>query len=521
MSRNDDVEVGIKSIQIIKIEGNKFTFDFDAFAHIVEKNEICKDLPVAVIIINGALRTGKSFFSNFIIRHLKNINKNNMNNVDSIDSTDSTNNINNIRDDILIDYFVSRRGTDIQTLGIWALDEIFVYDGKAIVLMDTQGIFDQELNQAMTIALISLSTIVSSYQIYNLDKRIQEDHLCNMAYFSAYSSLISNTDNTKIGQTLCLLVRDWANFDNNYDLERCDSETEAYKSNFLENTRTTDKVKLDTRKKIHDTYDNVVVRLCPHPGHIVTEGKFSGRLSEVREDFKIHVEHIIKKLLIDLESKRIGSNQTLLCGELPVYLREYVNLYENVKDSLPEAMTILATTEKICQENARNKTVHFYREQMMSRIKTRIMNKEDINAWHESCARDAHKFFNKLYIMGKDEDIKKVHNDIMNDITEEHKQCLLCAKEITIFNMMYKFITDILRYINSHVDLLNELFLKNVFLFLGILYMFTSFLPFGSTFFAGLIRYVVCILIGLYACLYLKDQKAKEHNELCIDTKNI
>lgn len=497
MSKNEIIG-GIRSVQIIKIEGTKFTFDYDAFVGIVDKNEKCKDLPISVIIINGALRTGKSFFSNFIIRYLKELNNND--------------NINN--DNVLTDYFVSRRGADVQTLGVWALDEIFVYDGKAIVLMDTQGIFDQELNQAMTIALISLSTIVSSYQIYNLDKRIQEDHLCNMAYFSAYSTLISNTDNTKIGQTLCLLVRDWPNFENNFDLDRCDAETDAYKNDFLENIKTVDKVKLETRKKIHDTYGNVVVRLCPHPGHIVTEGKFSGRLSEVRDDFKIHVEHIIKKMLEDLEPKRISKTQVLLCRELPLYLEKYVTLYENVKDSLPEAMTILETTEKICQENSRNKTVHFYREKMMSRIKTRVMTKEDIDAWHESCIRDAKKFFNKLYIMGKDEDLKKIHDIIMDDISNEHVQCLLLAKEKNMFTMIYKSVSELVKQLNLHVNLLSDLFLKNFLFLLIIVYMLTALLPIGGDLIASLVKYIVCVLSGIFLCLYLKEQTLYETHNL-------
>ena len=496
MFRNEIV--GIKSVQIIKIEGSKFTFDFDAFASIVDKNEKCKDLPVAIIIINGALRTGKSFFSNFIIRCLKNL------------TNDNNYLSNNQNSDMLTDYFVSRRGADVQTLGIWALDEIFIHDGKAIVLMDTQGIFDQELNQAMTIALISLSTIASSYQIYNLDKRIQEDHLCNMAYFSAYSSLLSNTDNTKIGQTLCLLVRDWPNFENNFDLERCDTETDTYKNSFFENIKTTDKVKLDTRKKIHDTYDNVVVKLCPHPGHIVTEGKFSGKLAEVRDDFKIHVDHIINTILKDLEPKRIGKNQVLLCRELPLYLKEYVTLYENVKDSLPEAMTILETTEKICQENSRNKTVHFYREKMMSRISTRIMTKEDIDAWHECCMRDAQKFFNKLYIMGKDDDIKKMRSDIMTDILNERTQCLLHAKEKSMVTLLFKGFGEFLKQFNLRIDLLSDIFLKNAFFILVILYMLTALLPFGGELIVTFIKYVFCVLGGMYLCLYLKEQQSFE-----------
>lgn len=479
------------SIQIIKIDGSRFVFDYDAFNYIINKNNKCKDLPVGVIIINGPLRTGKSFFTNFIIRHLKN------NNIE--------------QSNYFVDYFVSRRGTDIQTLGIWALDEIFIYNDMAIVLMDTQGIFDLELNQAMTIALISLSTIMSSYQIYNLDKRIQEDHLCNMAYFSAYSSLISNTNNCKIGQTLCLLVRDWANFENNYDLNRCDIETEKYKNDFLGITKNMDVVKKETRKKISDTYDNVVVRLCPHPGYLVTEGKFSGKLSEIREDFIIHVDHIINKILQDLKPKRIGTGQVLLCRELPNYLKEYVTLYENVKESLPEAMTILETTEKICQDNARTKTVHFYKEKMLSQLRIKRMTKEDIEAWNKSCSRDANKYFKKLYIMGSPESIQNVKKNIMNDIENEYQQFLLMARDKNIFNFIYDNIMNMINYILNG-NILTEFFVKNIMFLLIIMYIFTAFLPFGSEIIASVIRYSFCIFVGIHLSFYVRDNQI-EHKQ--------
>jgi atlastin len=170
---------------------------------------------------------------------------------------------------MLIDYFTSRRGKNIQTLGIWVLNKIFIHNGKAILLMDTQGIFDQELSQIMTIALISLSTIISSYQIYNLNKQIQEDYLCNMANFSSYTSSISNiNNNTKIGVTICLLVRDWEYFNNNFDINACNIET--YKNELLYNNTLLTTEQQHTRRKIFDIYNNILVRLCPYPGYLVT-----------------------------------------------------------------------------------------------------------------------------------------------------------------------------------------------------------------------------------------------------------
>jgi hypothetical protein len=487
----------IKSVQIIRIEGSKFIFDYELFDSIVKQNEACSNLPVAVIIINGALRTGKSFFSNFVIKHL---NKNNL----------DENNLEEGNDQVLKDYFVSRRGADVQTLGVWILNKIFIHNGKAIVLMDTQGIFDQELNQAMTIALISLSTIISSYQIYNLDKRIQEDHLCNMAYFSAYSSLVSNTDNTKIGQTLCLLIRDWQNYENNFDLEKCDIEADNYKNDFLQDNGLTDKIKIDTRKKIYDTYDDVVVRLCPHPGHLVTEGQFSGKLSEIRDDFKIHVEHIISEILDKIKPKRISGTQNLLCRELPNYMQQYVMLYENVKDSLPEAMTILETTEKICQENARTKTLHFYKEKMLSRLRSRSMTSGDIEVWHKGCLREAQKYFKKMYIMGKDTDIESVRQIISSDIECEYKQFLMLAQEKTILTSILNMVTQIINLMSTNFSSVqNGLIILCIILYFLSSFIPLSFIPSNGDFLGTMIRYSVCFLSGVWVyhnhCLDIKD----------------
>ena len=49
----------------------------------------------------------------------------------------------------------------------------------------------------------------------------------------------------------------------------------------------------------------------------------------------------------------------------------------------------------MCQENAKNKTLMFYNDMMMSRIRSRTMIKEDIEAWHKSCFRESQKFLNK------------------------------------------------------------------------------------------------------------------------------
>ena len=445
----------IKSVQIIKINDKKFTFDYEALNTIINNNNEYSNYPLCVIIINGALRTGKSFFSNFIIRHLLDLENNN--------NSDNT---------MLTDYFTSRRGKNIQTLGVWVLNKIFIRNNKAILLMDTQGVFDQELNQAMTVALISLSTIISSYQIYNLDKRIQEDYLCNMANFSSYTSSISNINKQKkIGNTLCLLVRDWEHFDNNFDMDKCNIETDTYRRELLCDTSMLTEEQKETRQKIFNIYNNVLVRLCPHPGHLVTENKFSGRLTDVRQDFKLHVGDIINRMLLSIKPKKILNGQYLLCRDFPSYLQQCINLYDNIEDTLPQTMTQLETTVKISQTKAIHDTVLRYINKMNKYINSKDSNNLNISTYHTDCKRDAIKYFNKLYIMGNDEERKTTYQDMITEITNEYNIILKNIKYDNRYNIAKLIINNIYKC-NKNIFSTNTILMS---VFLSIVYMIIIF----------------------------------------------
>lgn len=49
--------------------------------------------------------------------------------------------------------------------------------------------FDNETPMSLTACIFGLSTLLSSYQIYNVQNRIQEDNLQHLALFSEYGRL--------------------------------------------------------------------------------------------------------------------------------------------------------------------------------------------------------------------------------------------------------------------------------------------------------------------------------------------
>jgi len=152
------------------------------------------DTNVALVSVVGAFRTGKSFLLSWFLRYL---------NATSIpapeppaDGTPWYKSGGKLSEG---EKFEWRGGEVRHTTGIWMWSKPFLRklaDGStvAMILVDTQGMFDHETTMGLTAAIFGLSTLLSSYQIYNVSGRIQEDHLQQLALFAEYGRMALNTD---------------------------------------------------------------------------------------------------------------------------------------------------------------------------------------------------------------------------------------------------------------------------------------------------------------------------------------
>lgn len=71
--------------------------------------------------------------------------------------------------------FQWRGGKERQTTGIWMWSEPFIRSSTAagaqklaVLLMDTQGMFDNETTMTLTAQIFGLSTLVSSFQVSSI-----------------------------------------------------------------------------------------------------------------------------------------------------------------------------------------------------------------------------------------------------------------------------------------------------------------------------------------------------------------
>jgi hypothetical protein len=88
--------------------------------------------------------------------------------------------------------FKWRPGEKRQTTGIWLWSTPYIRklpgsdEPVAVLLMDTQGMFDSETSMNLTVSIFGLSALMASYQIYNVLARVQEDNLQHLATWAAY-----------------------------------------------------------------------------------------------------------------------------------------------------------------------------------------------------------------------------------------------------------------------------------------------------------------------------------------------
>lgn len=110
--------------------------------------------------------------------------------------------------------FKWRGGRTPETIGIWMWSEVFTHDfasGEkvAIILIDTQGLFEMGSEIHDWTTTFALSMLMSSVQCYNIMQNIQENDLQNLELFIHYGRLVHEQTNKKPFQKLVFIVRDW------------------------------------------------------------------------------------------------------------------------------------------------------------------------------------------------------------------------------------------------------------------------------------------------------------------------
>ena len=384
------------AVQIVSVgsEDDQYAFTF----HEDTLNEVLSKVPpgwkVSVISVVGAFRTGKSFLLSWFLRYLKLHGSTAPGGsqasggasgdgrvADSSEEEAWYSQFNSLGQH---DGFDWRGGAERNTTGIWiwnephylrrANPETGEMEDVAVILVDTQGMFDNETTMALTASIFGLSTLLSSYQIYNVDKRIQEDNLQQLALFSEYGRMALQSDEKtrrkddadakmKPFQRIEFLVRDWQNFDEEEDLEVMETEMNEYLDRYCE--------------RVFNRGTNLVPKAI--------------------------------------------RGRELTAAELGGYIKEYAKMFESGA-RFPEAATMLEATANANNSNATNLTIHEYKGKM-DRIAgpnvTSFLKPEELEEMHQRAVQECLEHFEGMATFGPERGIEMARENTLRNIRDD------------------------------------------------------------------------------------------------------
>nr|XP_022335990.1 uncharacterized protein LOC111132471 [Crassostrea virginica] len=238
-----------------------------------------KDKPVVIVSVAGEFRTGKSFLLNIFLKYLECGRKESDWLTGDIEGFEWRRGHKRVTRGV----HLWRRGHKRVTRGVHLWSEPFVMSGAlgdrvAVLLMDTPGLFDNDMTATDSAKVFVFSSLISSVQILNIKEHLQANDMQALETFTQYSSLvehISEHSDSKQRTPLVFLIRDWAD----KEAYRYGKEGgTAYVKKTLSDMESSQKEIKKLHENINSRFPNFYGFLLPHPGIAVTQKEFSGNV---------------------------------------------------------------------------------------------------------------------------------------------------------------------------------------------------------------------------------------------------
>ncbi|KAG5673110.1 hypothetical protein PVAND_003184 [Polypedilum vanderplanki] len=383
---------------------------------------LVSDREVVIVSIAGALRKGKSFLLNYMLRFLYANYRSLANPTKVINETNATNWLGDENEPLT--GFSWKSSTKRETTGILFWSDVFLYDSPmgeriAIYLMDTQGLFDHLSTPTDNIRIFSLNALMSSVQIMNIFNVIQESDIEYMQYATEVARFTAVDDESiKPFQKLIFLIRDWGSPDEyDYGLKGGNEFLKAFLKIKDYHTDELRKVRLHIQK----TFENVNGFLMPYPGKIVARNSsYDGNWKKIDEDFVDAMKELIHLIFEpkNLVTKTING-VAVKAFELAVYIKQYVELFKS--ESLPEAKSIYESTLDNQFQILMGKSVEIYL-QSIQLYQNNITKESEILSLHNISKAFSLKYFDQEKKFGNSEESLIYQNELEGKLEKAYDE---------------------------------------------------------------------------------------------------
>ena len=357
--------------------------------------------PVVVVSVAGAFRTGKSFLLNCMTRYLT--------------ATDKSRWLDNKTDS-----FEWKSGCDAHTKGIWMSPPIpgTLESGEeaVLVLLDTQGLFDDDSDTADSRQMFTLSTLFSSVQVLNLLGDLKSDDLDNLQLFAELSRLaVNQTENTPF-QDILFLIRDWYHT-GDYPLGKQGGNElvkKRMKSGIVEH-------RSPRTQHIEACFSNIGGFLLPHPGKSVTSNiEFAGSAKQMEGEFISALDELMSTLLSpERLVVKMNGNRPVTCREMATLIGTYTDVVKN--GDVPGPKSILQAVAEVNNMAAVNAELNIYMKKMNKLLAndSPMLYEELLERRHNEGKSEALDGLGHKMTMRDSTKSKDYYSFILNDMLDE------------------------------------------------------------------------------------------------------
>jgi len=308
------------------------------------------DKKVCVVSVVGKFRTGKSFLLNVFLRYLNHLESGGLVSDESWLTNEST-----------LAGFSWRNGESPDTIGILVWSHPFILKSRngeetVILLVDTQGSFDNSSTFKDCASVFALSTLISSLQIYNLRGNIDSSDLEHLSFFANYGALaMENQEDSKPFQSLLFLIRDWS-LSSNYGFSGGQAILEKRLNG---NGQPAELIR--TCSGIKNSFEQLKCFLMAPPGIRIMENDTD--FGELESKFVEQLYSLVPSVFSgkNLVPKKING-EAITCKQLFGYFEMYSKVF--CGDSLPNPQSLLLSQIEISHSHAIEKAIELYESEM-------------------------------------------------------------------------------------------------------------------------------------------------------------
>lgn len=320
--------------------------------------------------------------------------------------------------------FRFKGGMDHCTEGIWVWSEPFVrkVNGKpvALLLMDTQGAWGGEMSKEQSATIFGLTAVISSKQIYNISMQIQQDKVENLAYFMNFAEEAlrkADDGNTNKGvkpfQTLDFLVRDWANFEDEWTMQECKAQMAQHLTRHVDPKSV---VENGTAEAMQNMFDRIGCFCMPHPGTVIQKAKWTGNVRDISPDFIRFLDEYVQEVFTTGLDVKTLLGQELSATTLPYVLRDFVKSFQ---DATPVAMSFVEAMTNATVLMTKEKLLKLYTKKLDEEVlkHPRGIEPEEFQKLHRSTSQEIQAEFKSATILGS----SSVRTDTWQEIENQIK----------------------------------------------------------------------------------------------------